>query len=132
MNKPCPAQEYIVLLSFNSVQYSRCFSTFYQSTVLVKILNFFLILVSNILTGELTHSTSKKQWCYTTQLCCLKYEASIMLHCQLYSTHYTVVQIKIHYYVIKVATMENTNNFRYKRKPLCATAKLTLFTVSKD
>ena len=28
--------------------------------------------------------------------------------------------------------MKNTNNFCYEGKPSCATAKLTLFTVSKD
>ena len=33
---------------------------------------------------------------------------------------------------IKVATMKNTNNFRYEEKPSCATVKLTIFTVSKD
>ena len=28
--------------------------------------------------------------------------------------------------------MKNTDNFRYQRKPACATAKSTLFAVSKD
>ena len=33
---------------------------------------------------------------------------------------------------IKVATMKNTNNFHYEGKPSRATAKSTLFAVSKD
>ena len=33
---------------------------------------------------------------------------------------------------IKVVTMKNTDNFRYESKPSRATAKLTLFAVSKD
>ena len=31
-----------------------------------------------------------------------------------------------------VATMKNTDNFRYEGKPLCATTKSTPFTISKD
>ena len=33
---------------------------------------------------------------------------------------------------IKIATMTNMDDFRYKGKPSCAIAKLTLFAVSKD
>ena len=33
---------------------------------------------------------------------------------------------------IKVATLKNTDNFRYKGKPLCTTAKSIPFAVSKD
>ena len=60
-----------------------------------------------------------------------------MLHCQLHvcSTRYTEVQIKNcskSTSAIKIATMKNMDDFRYEGKPSCATAKLTLFTVSKD
>ena len=34
--------------------------------------------------------------------------------------------------VIKVATMKDTDNFCYKRKSSCATAKFTLVTANKD
>ena len=55
------------------------------------------------------------------------------LHCcKLRSTHYTAIQIWNHSNsIIKVAT-RNTDNFCYKRKPSCATAKLTRFAISKD
>ena len=33
---------------------------------------------------------------------------------------------------IKIATMKNMDDFRYEGKPSCASAKSTLFTVSKD
>ena len=64
-------------------------------------------------------------------------EVSITLFCQLCSslTHYTAIQNSNYLkniFVIKVATMKNTNNFCDKRKPSHATAKLTLFTVSKE
>ena len=65
----------------------------------------------------------------------LKSEVSIMLHCQLCSTHYTALQIKNclkSTSAIKVATMKNTDDFRYGGKPSRATAKLTLFAVNKD
>ena len=65
----------------------------------------------------------------------LKSEVSIMLHCWLCSTRYTVVQIKNclkSTSAIKIATMTITDNFRYKGKPSHAIAKSTLFTVSKD
>ena len=48
---------------------------------------------------------------------CLKSEVSIILHCQLCSTHYTAVQIKNclkSTSAIKVATMKNTDDFHYK------------------
>ena len=65
----------------------------------------------------------------------LKSEVSITLRCQLCSTHYTAVQIKNclkNASAIKVATMKNTDDFRYEGKPSRAITKLTLFTVSKD
>ena len=65
----------------------------------------------------------------------LKTEVSIMLCCRLCSTCYTAVRIKNcskSTSAIKIATMKNTDDFRYKVKPSCATAKLTLFAVSKD
>ena len=65
----------------------------------------------------------------------LKSDASITLRCQLCSTHYTAVQIKNcskSTPTIKIATMKNTDDFHYKRKPSHATAKSTLFAVSKD
>ena len=65
----------------------------------------------------------------------LKSEVSITLCCWLCSTRYTAVQIKNCFKntsAIKVATMKNTDNFRYRRKTQKNTTKLTLFTVSKD
>ena len=35
-------------------------------------------------------------------------------------------------YAIKVATMKNTDDFHYERKPSRATTKSTLFAISKD
>ena len=55
-----------------------------------------------------------------------------MLYCQLCSTRYTAVQIKNcskSTSAIKIATMKNTDNFRYEGH---ATAKSTLFAVSKN
>ena len=65
----------------------------------------------------------------------LKSEVSIMLRCQLCSTHNTALQIKNSSKStsgIKVATMKNTDNFLYEGKPSRATAKSTLFIVSKE
>ena len=65
----------------------------------------------------------------------LKSEVSISLRCRLCSTSYTAVGIKNclkSTYAIRIATMKNMDNFHYKGKPSCATAKLTLFAVSKD
>ena len=65
----------------------------------------------------------------------LKSEVSITFRCQLCSTHYTAVRIKNCLNgtsAIKIATMTNTDDFRYEGKPSRATAKLTLFAVSKD
>ena len=65
----------------------------------------------------------------------LKSEASIMLCCRLCSTRYTAVRIKNcskRTSAIKIATMKNTDDFRYEGKPSRATTKLTLFAVSKD
>ena len=64
----------------------------------------------------------------------LKSEVSITLHCRLCSTHYTAVRIKNclkSTSAIKIATMKNTDDFRYEGKPSRATAKLTPFAVSK-
>ena len=64
-----------------------------------------------------------------------KSEVSITLRCWLCSTHYTAVRIKnclkapLH---IKIATMKNTDNFRFEGKPSRARAKSTPFSVSKD
>ena len=65
----------------------------------------------------------------------LKSEVSITLRCWLCSTRYTAVRIKNclkSTSVIRVATMKNTDNFHFEGKPSRATAKSTLFTVSKD
>ena len=59
-----------------------------------------------------------------------------MLCCRLRSTRYTAVRIKNclkSTSAIKIATMTNTDNFRYEEgKPSRAIAKSTLFVVSKD
>ena len=58
-----------------------------------------------------------------------------MLHCWLCSTRYTAVRIKNYLKsasAIKIATLTNTDNFRYEEKPSRAIAKSTLFAVSKD
>ena len=55
--------------------------------------------------------------------------------CQLFSTHYTAVQIKNYLkstFVIKVATMKNEKYTLLKGKPSYATTKSTLFAASKD
>ena len=65
----------------------------------------------------------------------LKSEASIMLRCQLCSTHYTAVRIKNcskSTSAIIIAIMKNTDDFHYEGKESYATAKSTLFVVSKD
>ena len=65
----------------------------------------------------------------------LKSEVSITLHCRLCSTSYTAVRIKNclkSTSAIIIATMKNTDNFRYEGKPSHATAKSTLFAISKD
>ena len=62
----------------------------------------------------------------------LKSEVSI---CQLCSTRYKAVQIKNcskSTSAIKVATMNNTDDFCYERKLSCATAKSILCAISKD
>ena len=57
-----------------------------------------------------------------------------MLHCQLYSTHYTALRIKncskstLH----RNSHYENMDDFYYEGESLHATAKLTPFAVSKD
>ena len=51
----------------------------------------------------------------------LKREVSIMLRCQLCSTRYTAVQIRNYSKstsVIKIATMENTDDFRYAKEAI--------------
>ena len=58
-----------------------------------------------------------------------------MLRCQLCSAHYTALQIKNCLKItsaIKVVTMKNMDDFRYKGKPSCTTAKSTPFAISKD
>ena len=65
----------------------------------------------------------------------LKSEVSITLRCRLCSTRYTAIQIKKclkSTSAIKIATMKNTDDFRFKGKPPHARAKLTPFSVSKD
>ena len=65
----------------------------------------------------------------------LKSEVSITLRCRLCSTRYTAVRIKNclkSTSAIKIANMKNTDNFRYKGKRSCSTAKSTPFAVSKD
>ena len=65
---------------------------------------------------------------------CLKSEVSITFCCQQCSTHYTL-QIKNcskSTSAIKVATLKNMEDFCYEGKPSRATAKSTLFAVSKD
>ena len=65
----------------------------------------------------------------------LESEVSIKFCCWLCSTRYTAVRIKISLKstsVIKIATMKNTDHFRYEEKPSRAIAKSTFFAVSKD
>ena len=66
---------------------------------------------------------------------CLKSEVSITLHCRLCSTRYTAVRIKNclkNTSAIEIATMKNTDYFRFEGKPSRARAKSTPFSVSKD
>ena len=66
---------------------------------------------------------------------CLKSEASITLCCRLCSTRYTAIRIKNclkSIPTIKIATMKNTDNFRFEGKPSRARVKSTPFPVSKD
>ena len=89
------------------------------------------------MTGEPTHTTSKERngAMHPRVNYCLKSDVSIMLHCQLCSTCYTALRIKNCSKItsaIKVATMKNTDDFHYERKPSCTTTKSTLFAVSKD
>ena len=65
----------------------------------------------------------------------LKSEVSIVLRCRLCSTRYTAIRIKNclkSVFAIKIATMKNTDDFRFEGKPSCAHAKSTPFPVSKD
>ena len=65
----------------------------------------------------------------------LKSEVFITLHCRLCSTCYTAVRIKNclkSTSAIKIATMKNTDDFRFKGKPSRVHAKSTPFPVSKD
>ena len=58
-----------------------------------------------------------------------------MLHCQLCSTCYVALRIKNcskSTSVIEVVTTKNTDTFCYEGKPSHATAKSTLFAVSKN
>ena len=66
---------------------------------------------------------------------CLKSEVSVMLRCRLCSTHYTAERIKNCFKstsAIKIATMKNTDDFRFEGKPSRARTKSTPFPVSKD
>ena len=85
------------------------------------------------MTGEPqpTHTTAKKEMVPHAPAINyhLKSEVSIMLCCQLCSTHYTALQIKNcskGTSAIKVGTMKNTSIMKG------TTAKSTHFTVSKD
>ena len=65
----------------------------------------------------------------------MKSEVSITLSCQLCSTRYTAIRIKNCLKStsdIKIATMKNSDDFRFEGKPSCACAKSTPFPVSKD
>ena len=65
----------------------------------------------------------------------LKREVSITLCCRLCSTRYTAIRIKNclkSTSAIKIATMKNTDDFRFEGKPSRARAKSTHFPVSKD
>ena len=65
----------------------------------------------------------------------LKSKVSITLRCRLCSTRYTAVRIKNclkSTSAIEIATMKNTDNFRFEGKPSGARAKSTPFPVSKD
>ena len=79
----------------------------------------------------------RKKWCRVPQLYQLSSESevSITLRCQLCSTRYTAIRINNclkRTSAIKIATMTNTDDFRYEWKPSRAITKSTLFTVSKD
>ena len=65
----------------------------------------------------------------------LKSEVSVTLRCRLCSTRYTAVRIKNclkSTSAIIIATMKNTDDFRFEGKPSRARAKSTPFPVSKD
>ena len=89
------------------------------------------------MTGDpcILHQKTEMALCASAINYHLKSEVSIMLRCQLCSTRYTAVRINNcakSTSAIKVATMKNTDDFHYERKPSRATAKWTLFVVSKD
>ena len=66
---------------------------------------------------------------------CLKSKVSITLHCRLCSTRYTAVRIKNclkSTSAIEIATMKNTDDFRFEGKSSRARAESTPFPVSKD
>ena len=80
-----------------------------------------------------THTKRKKSCRMTNHI--LKSEVSIVLRCRLCSTRYTAVRIKNYLKstsAIKIATMKNTDDFRFEGKSSCACAKSTPFPVSKD
>ena len=85
---------------------------------------------------QFTH-TKRKKFCHAPNHInySLKSEVSITLHCRLHSTRYTAVRIKNclkSTSAIKIATMKNTDDFRFEGKPSSACAKSTPFPVSKD
>ena len=94
--------------------------------------------IKNCSESTSTIYTYQTKWCRVPQLYInhrLKSEVSITLRCWLRSAHYTAVRIKNclkSTSSIKIATMKNTDGFRYKGKPSRATAKSIPFTVSKD
>ena len=89
------------------------------------------------MTGDpcIPHQKTEMALCSSAINYHLKSEVSIMLRCQLCSTHYTAVRINYcakSTFAVKVATMKNTDDFQYERKPSRVTTKWILFVVSKD
>ena len=70
----------------------------------------------------------------TLIICINSEEVSITLISAMFNQLLSYINLELlkDIYVIKVATMKNTDDFFYKRKPFRTTAKSTLFTVSKD
>ena len=86
---------------------------------------YFIVILQIIITGEPPHTASKERNSITYPSYIInKSEASIMLHCV---THYIAV-----YQQLFKKHLCNQNNFCYERRLSHATAKSTLFVVSKD
>ena len=79
------------------------------------------------------HAYRKKKWHHAPQLYQLssKSEVSITIHID-YVQPVTQQYESITVQKAPIATMKNTDDFHYKGKPSCATAKSTLYAVSKD